>query len=96
MTHTIIYIGYLNIIDSANGLTPDRRQAITWANAGMLLIGTLGTKSSEILIQIRKFSLKMCLKESSAKWQPVCIGLNVLMSEVCCISAINTKPKSLK
>ena len=37
-------------IGSDNGLSPGRRQAIIWTNAGLLLIGLLGTKLSEILI----------------------------------------------
>ena len=38
------------IINSDNGLSPGRRQAIIWANAGILLIGPLGAKFSELLI----------------------------------------------
>ena len=41
MTH--IFVGKLTIIGSDNGLSPDRRQAIIWTNAGILLIRTLGT-----------------------------------------------------
>ena len=77
---THICIVNLIIIGSVNGLSPDRRQAITWANAGILLIGTLGTNFSEILIAIYTFSFKeMRLKVSSAKWRPICLGLNVLI-----------------
>ena len=39
---THICVGDLTIIGSDgsdNGLSPDRRQAITWTNAGILLIG---------------------------------------------------------
>ena len=68
------------MIGSDNGLSPGRRQAIIWTNAGILLIGTLGTTFSEIVIEIRIFSFKkMGLKVSSAKWRPSCLGLNVLM-----------------
>ena len=35
-----------------------RRQAIIWTNAGILLIGTLGTNFSKILIEILTFSFK--------------------------------------
>ena len=35
---------------------PGRRQAIIWTNAGILLIGHLGTNFSEILIEIHIFS----------------------------------------
>ena len=80
MTH--ICVGKLTIIGSDNGLSPERRQAIIWTNAGILLIGPLGTNFSEILIVIETFSFKkMHLKTSSAKWLPFRLGLNVLMHE---------------
>ena len=69
-------------IGSDNGLSPGRRQAIIWTNAGILLIGPMGTTFSEILIEIHAFSFKkMCLKISSWKWRPCCLGLNVLISD---------------
>ena len=69
----------LTLIGSDNGLSPGRRQAIIWANAGILLIGPLGTNFIEILIGIQTFSFKkMHLKMSSAKWRPFFLGLNVL------------------
>ena len=76
MTH--ICVGKQTIIVSDNGLWPGRCQAIICTNAGMLLIGPLGTNFSEILIEILTFSFtKMRLKVSSAKWRPFCLGLNV-------------------
>ena len=67
------------IIGSDNGLSPVRRSAIIWTNAGILLIGPLGTIFSEISIGIETFSFKkMHLKMSSAKWRPSCLGLNML------------------
>ena len=48
----------LYIIGSDNGLLPCRRQAIIWTNAGILLIGHLVTKLSEIFIRINTFSFK--------------------------------------
>ena len=45
---TYICIGKLTIIGSDNGLTPGRHQAINWIDAGILLIGPLGTNISEI------------------------------------------------
>ena len=36
---TYICVGKLTNIDSDNGLSPERRQAIIWANVGILLIG---------------------------------------------------------
>ena len=61
------------------GLSPGWHKAIIWTNAGILLIRTLRTKSSEILIEIHTSSFKeMHLKTSSAKWRPFWLGLNVL------------------
>ena len=78
MTH--ICVGELTIIGSDNGLSPRRRQAIIWTNAGILLIEPLRTNFSDILIGIQIFSFKkMLLKMSSAKWRPFCLGLNVLI-----------------
>ena len=76
---THICVNNLTTIGSVNGLSPGRRQAIIWTNAGILFIGLLGTNFSEILIEIPIFSFKkMRLKVSSAKWRPFCLGLNVL------------------
>ena len=76
---THICVSKLTIIDSDNGLSPGRRQAIIWTNAGILLIWPLGTNFSEISIDIQTFSLKKIhFKMSSGKWRPFCLGLNVL------------------
>ena len=45
-----ICVGKLTIIGSDNGLLPGWYQAIIWTNAGILLIGPLGTNFNEILI----------------------------------------------
>ena len=64
---THICVSKLTIIGSDNVLSPGRRQAIIWTNAGILLIRTLGTEFSEILGIIHAFSFKkMHLKMSSA------------------------------
>ena len=74
-----ICIDNLAIIDSDNGLVPGWCQAIIWTNAGVLLIGPLGTNFSEILIEIHTFSFKkMHLKMLSGKWRPFCLSLSVL------------------
>ena len=76
---THICVNKLTIIGSDNGLSPGRRQAIVWTNAGILLIGPWGTNFSEILIEIQSFSLKKIrLKMSSAKCCSFRLGLNVL------------------
>ena len=76
---THICVGKLTIIGSDNGLSPGRRQAIIWTNAGILLIGPLGTNFSEILIEIDTFSFKKMHLKMSAKWRPFCLGLNVII-----------------
>ena len=79
MTH--ICVGKLITIVSDNGLSPGRHQAVIETNAGILLIGPLGTNLSELLIGIKTFSFKkMHLKMSSAKWRLFCLGLSVLNS----------------
>ena len=76
---THICVEKVTIIGSDNGLSPGRRQAIIWTNAGILLIGASGTNFSEILIEIQTFSFKkMHLKMSSGNERPFCLGLNVL------------------
>ena len=77
MTH--ICVGKLNTIGSDNGLSPGRRQAIIWTNAGILSTRPLATNFNDIVIGIQTFSFKkMYLKMSSVKWCPFCLGLNVL------------------
>ena len=72
VTHICVSIG------SDNVLSPGRRQAIIWTNAGILLIGPLVTNFNETLITIYIFSLKkMNLKMWIGNWQPSCLSLNV-------------------
>ena len=76
---THICVIKLTVTGSDNGLSPERRQAIIWTNAGILLIRTLGTNFSEILCEIHSFSFsKIHLKMSSAKWRLFGLGLNEL------------------
>ena len=78
---THICVSKLTIISPDNGLSPGRRQTIIWTNAGILLIGPLGTSFSEILIEIHEFPFKkLHLKMSSRERQPFCLGLNVSTS----------------
>ena len=72
---THICVGNLTVIGPDNGLSPDRRQAIVWTNAEILLIGPLGTNLSEILIKIYPFSFtKMHLNMSPRKCRPFCLA----------------------
>ena len=55
-------------IGLGNGLSPVRRHAITWTDAGLLPFGLLETNFSETGIGILSFSFKeMYVKLSSAK-----------------------------
>ena len=77
-----IRVNKIIIIGSDNGLSPGRRQAIIWTNAGILLIWPLGTNFNEILIEIDIFSFKkMHLKILSGKWRPFCLVLNVIPAD---------------
>ena len=91
---THICVSELTIIGSDNGLSPGRRQAIIWNNAGLLLIEPLGTNFSEISIEIQTFLFKkMHLNMSSAKWRPFCLGLNVLiLSRLYLYTEVNPLP----
>ena len=84
-----ICVSRLTIIGSDNGLSPGRRQAIIWTNAGILFIGPKGTHFSEVLIGIQTCSfMKMRLNVSSAKWRPFCLGLNELKCGVYVIQGL--------
>ena len=55
---THICVGKQTIIGSDNGLASGWRQVIIWTNAKIMLIGPLGTKSDEIVIEIHTFPFK--------------------------------------
>ena len=85
---THICVSKLTIIVPDKGLSPDRRQAIIWINAGRLLNRTSGTKFREILSEIHKFPFKkMQLKMSSAKRRPFCLNPNALIDNIYCNQA---------
>ena len=73
------FVGKLTIIGSDNGLSPGRRQAIIWTNAGILLIGPLYTnirwnfnRNWNILDEKNTFENVVCDMLS------ISLGLNVL------------------
>ena len=79
---THICISKLTISGSDNGLPPDRRQAIIWTIAGILLIGPLRTNFSEISIEILTFKKKNAFEsvvcETAAILpRPQCVNLNI-------------------
>ena len=78
MTH--ICVGKLTIIGSDNGLSPARRQAIIWTNAGILLIGPLGTNFNELLNRIQTFSFTK----------------NALENVICEMASISSRPQCVK
>ena len=78
---THICVGNLTIISSDNGLSPGWRQAITWTNVGILLIGPLVTNFSEMLIEIHTFSFKKIhLKMAAILPQPQCVKLKLFIA----------------
>ena len=89
MTH--ICVSKLTIIGSDNGLSPNRRQAIIWTNAGLLLIGPLGTNLSEILIEIVTFSENafegVVCETAAILSRPQWVKLNFL-NEYCSIAVV--------
>ena len=75
---THICAGKLPTIGSDNGQSPGRCQAVIWTNAGILLIGPLGTNANGILIDVQTFSLKKIrLKMPSAK----CLSVSASMCQ---------------
>ena len=77
---THICITKLTIIGSDKGLSPGRRQAIIWTNAGILLITPLGTnfneffyRNSYIFIQENAFQNVVC-KIAAILSRPQCVN----------------------
>ena len=75
-----ICVNNLTIIGSDNGLSRGRRQAIIWTNAGILLIGPLGTnfneifnRNSYIFIQENAFKTVVC-EMAAILFQPQCVN----------------------
>ena len=73
MTH--ICVGNLTIIGSDNGLSPGRRQAIIWTNAGLLSIGTFWkfNQNSYIFIHENAFE-SVVWKMSTILSRPQCVN----------------------
>ena len=75
-----ICISKVTIIGSDNGLSPGRHQL----SEPMMGNCCFWTNFSEILIEIHTFSFKkMYLKMLCWKWRPFCLGLNVLIQNMC-------------
>ena len=78
---THICVSKLTTIGSDNGLSPVRRQAIIWTNAGIVLIRTLGTNFSEMLSEIHTFLFKtihfwiVVWKKAAILSRPQCVRM---------------------
>ena len=72
----------VSVIASDNWLSPGRRQAIIWTNAGISFIGpreqTAVKYLSKYIISFKDLHFTM----SSWKWRPFCLVLNVLSSSL--------------
>ena len=64
---THVRVCKLTIIGSVNGVSLGWLQCIIWINAGILLIGPLGTDFSEILIRFQTFAFKNGLENVVCK-----------------------------
>ena len=53
-----MYVSKVTNIGSDKGMSPGRREAIIWTNAGIFLIRTSGTNFSKILSKMYAFSFK--------------------------------------
>ena len=88
---THICVGNLTIIGSENCLSTGRRQAITWTNVGILLLGPLGTNFSEMLIHSRK---SIVWKMAVILCRPQCVkSLNSFVSTTLWIHFSSVLPK---
>ena len=70
-SYAYICINKLTIIGSDNSLSTEQHQAIIWTNAGILLMGFLGTNFSEILSEIHMLSIKTRRSENDNTAQPL-------------------------
>ena len=91
---THICVVKLTIIGSDNCLTPGRRQAIIWTNAGIMLIGPL--EQTSILIGIQTFSFKKMHLEDvvrevvSILSRPQCVKNALRWTRLLCVIIMKT------
>ena len=76
-----VYMCHLNsvIIVSDNGLSPRRRQTITWTNNNSLSMGPSGANIREIWIKVWSLSLKNLILKYLQNGGLFCLGLIVLI-----------------
>ena len=74
MRHIYVSVNWVSI-GSENDLSPVRHQAITWTNAGLLLIGLLGTNFNKIESEFYHLHSRKCIWNCRLpKWRPFCPG----------------------
>ena len=76
-----VCVGDFTIIGWINGLSPGRRQAIIWTNAGILLIGPIGTNFDEIFFEIQVF-----LQEN--EFENVLCDMVAILSRPSCVKLV--------
>ena len=79
-----IFVGNLATIGSDNGLSPGRHQAITWTNAGILLIGPSWT------------NLRNKLQWNFNRNSNIFIQADALQNVVCEMGSILSRPQCVK
>ena len=77
-------VNWTSLVRINNGLSSGRWQAIIWTNAGILLIGPLGTNFSGILFEYHRFSFK---KIHYAVWK-----MAAILSRPQCLNPLEPKP----
>ena len=87
---THICASKLTVIGPDNGLSPGRRQAIIWTNAGLLLIWPLGTNLSDILLEVQKYTRGQRYGISTTKWHLREFDQYLLFLVICSIAKRNT------
>ena len=65
---THICVSKLTIIGSDNGLSPGRRQAIIWTNAGILLLSTAKWRPSCLGLNVLNISEHVIIKNLQSCW----------------------------
>ena len=78
IVHVNVLVPLISLHPATTGLfSPIRHQAIIWTNAGLLPIGHMGTKFSEILVTIKK----IFIHQNESKKKFVCKMAAILSRE---------------
>ena len=92
---THICVSKLIITGSDNGLSPGRRQAIMWTNAGILLIGPLGKFNQNSNISIHENAIESVVCEMAAILsRPLCVNNTPALFQIMAWRRPGNKPLS--